>query len=83
MKFVAFSADQALALNVSAAHEDFTSLSGQPPPGRGAGGEVVPGPVPQGERAKKVGRLGAPGLLCPACGRRSHTRPRLCAIHGV
>ncbi|MCZ7570828.1 MAG: hypothetical protein M5U01_19890 [Ardenticatenaceae bacterium] len=41
-----------MAVNVSAAHEDVTSLSGKPPPGRG-GGEGVPRHGHQGERATK------------------------------
>ncbi|HBY94749.1 MAG TPA: hypothetical protein DEP84_12460 [Chloroflexi bacterium] len=41
MEFVAFSADQAIALNVSASDDDFTSLISKQQPGRGEVEEVV------------------------------------------
>jgi len=47
MKFVAFRTDQAIALNVSASDDDFTSLSGKQQPGRGEVGEIVQGHVQQ------------------------------------
>jgi len=53
MKVVAFSPDQAMALNGSATHADVTSLSGKPPPGRGAGGQACRGMATKGSAPQR------------------------------